>query len=128
MRVDASETSSVPGAEWRVIITAENIAGMHLSPVPPNDGSAPDPIEFITHGAQSESTGVQMEPQPDRVLDTTPPYWFWDSRVSVEAMIPYTVSEDADPGKYEYTVTVFAEDDPESSSKTRTVPIEIRTS
>lgn len=128
MDIEASENSPVPGVEWRVIIEAENIAGMQLSSVPRNEEGDPEPIKFVTHGAQTESSGVQMEPMPDRVTDTSPPYWFWNSRVSVEAMVPYTVSDDAEPGEYEYEITVFADDDPDSKTKTRAFTITIQES
>lgn len=128
MSMEASENSPMPGVEWRVIIEAENISGMHLSSVPRNEGGEPGPIEFITFGAQSESSGVQVSPIPDRETDSSPPYWFWNSRVSVEAMVPYTVSDDAEPGEYEYEVTVFADDNPDSKSKTEAFTITIQDS
>ena len=123
MRVEASEPTTAPGAEWRVIIEADHISGMQLSSVPDTRDVAP--IEFVTGGARTEASGVQIEPVPDSVVDGSPPYWLWDSRVSVEAVIPYSVADDVAPGEYEYEVTVFADADPDARSISRTASITV---
>lgn len=43
-------------------------------------------------------------------------------------MIPYIVSGDAEPGEYEYEVTVFADDNPDSTSTTEVSTITIQES
>lgn len=123
MRVEASEPTTAPGAEWRVVIEADHIAGMQLSSIPDTRESAP--IKFVTDGARTESSGVEIEPVPDSVVDASPPYWFWDSRVSVEVGIPYSVTDDVAPGEYEYEVTVFADADPDARSISRTASITV---
>lgn len=64
-----------------------------------------------------------IEPAPDRVLESLPPIWEWDSTVpEVSVTLPVSVPDDAEPGTYRFTVKATGG----SSDRTAEAPLIVR--
>lgn len=64
-----------------------------------------------------------IEPAPDRVLESLPPIWEWDSTVrEVSVTLPVSTPDDIAPGKYRFTVKATGG----SSDQTAEAPLNVR--
>lgn len=66
---------------------------------------------------------VTIDPAPDRVLESLPPIWEWDSTVrEVSLTLPVSAPDDIAPGTYRFTVKATGG----SSDQTAEAPLNVR--
>jgi len=99
--VDGDAPTIPPGEEATVTVSATDIGGFNFRPPP--DG--------ISIGWAASERSVS--PPPDSGEDSAPPRWFWSRRTDVTVEVPIGVAGTADPGEYQYEVTVLPDDDSE---------------
>jgi len=99
--IDGDAPTLSPGKEAIVTVRATDVGGFAFR-------SSPDGIS-IGWTASERS----VSPSPDSGADSAPPRWFWSQRTDVTIEVPIGVAETADPGEYQYGVTVFPDEDSE---------------
>lgn len=103
--IQATEPELEPGDEGSIIIEATEIAGFTFS-------TLPDPNRIDLYN------DIEWSPRQDSAADTRPQHWYWDTRTDVEGELPVIVPDDAASGEYTFEVEVFADDHPDSETRT----------
>jgi hypothetical protein len=101
--IDGEEPTIPRGGETTVTVEATDAGGFSFRPPPGG----------ITLGLSASER--EVTPSPDSGADSYPPRWFWSGRTSVTVRVPIAVGESAEPGEYQYGVTVYPDADSERS-------------
>jgi hypothetical protein len=92
-RVDTVQVA--PGETARVTVSLQNVGELYLPPGTGNDPLEDDPALTVETGWN------RLSPEPQRVVQTAPPYYVWETLQSnVSVTLTVEVSPDAAPGVY----------------------------
>lgn len=98
-RIAVDDRRVAPGETGTVVIKAREVATMTVSPSLNN----PVPLDY-------ENASFSKHSKIMSVAQSYPPQWHWSSpQKQVTVRVPFHVPDDAQPGAYEYSVTVSNE-------------------
>ncbi|NGM68081.1 hypothetical protein G6M89_03480 [Natronolimnobius sp. AArcel1] len=109
--IQGAEPQLTPGEEATLTLTATDVSSLTFN--------LPDSIAGINYSFNPDG----ISPTPDNIDYSYPPGWSWENPTSVDLEIPISVSHDATPGEYQYSLEKEQTDDDEPVTETFQITI-----